>query len=249
MYLIYNYPYLYYIVGAAQLLCIYHCIKTGRKEWLYLLIFLPGIGAAIYFVREILPGLRAGDTGENVKAVLMPGARTKELERALRIADTDTNRLNLAAEYSRLGLYDKAIELVRSCLTGIYANSPDTLQILARLLFHNNEFAEATVTFEKVLTLKSNRFDKPDDELLYARSLDGNGNTERAEEEYEKIIKIHHSLEARYYYGLMLKRLGRTQEAASQFTSVQAEKDLHPPHVRKLNAQWLRLSARALKEL
>lgn len=242
-------PYLYYAIGIAQVICIYHAIKTGRKEWLYLLIFLPGIGATIYFIREILPGLRTGDATRGLQQVFTPGANIKELERALRVADTDANRLNLAAEYARAGQFPRAIELVRSCLTGIYANSPDTLLILARYLFHNNEFREATQTFAKVLKLKNGRFDKPDDDLLYARALDGSGEDVRADEEYAKVVRIHHSVEARYYYGMLLKRLGRTKEAAAQFQAIQDEKDLHPPHVRRMNARWMQLSAKELRAM
>ncbi len=242
-------PYLYYAIGAAQLICIYHAIKTGRRDWMYLLIFLPGIGATIYFIKEILPGLQTGQAGRDIRQILTPGGNIKELERALRLADTDTNRLNLAAECARTGDYSRATQLVRSCLTGIYANSADTLMILARYLFHNNEFQEAVTTFEKALKLKSNRFDKADDELLYARALDGLGDIARAGDEYNRIIRVHHSVEGRCHYGLMLKRLGQNKEAVGQFQAIKDEKDLHPPHVRRMNATWTQLSARELRAM
>ncbi len=244
------FPYLdssyYYIIGAIQIACIFHAMKTGRKDWMYLLIFLPLVGALIYFVREILPGLRTDGVASELQYAFIPNSRIKELERNLAIADTDTNKLNLAAEYSRQKQFQRAIELVRSCLTGIYANDPGMMLELARLLFYNNEFAESVRLFERVLSLKNNRFDKPEDDLLYARTLDSNNEKQRAEEEYKKVIRIHHSMEARFHYGLMLKNGNRIAEANEQFGTIQKEKDLHPKHIRRMNSEWI---VRSKKEL
>ena len=236
----------YYIIAIVQVVCILHALKTGRRDWLMLLIFLPLIGAVIYVAREILPGLRTDGMARDMQHTFIPNSRIKELERALAIADTDTNRLNLAAEYARQKQYPRAIELVRSCLTGIYANDPHMMLQLARMLFHNNEFAESVLLFDKVLRQQNNKLDRPEDELLYARVQEGNGNIEKAEEEYKKVIRIHHTMEARYHYGMMLKRLGRNDEAGEQFRTIQNEKSLHPAHIRRLNAEWIQRSRREL---
>ena len=53
-------------------------------------------------------------------------------------------------------------------------------------------------------------------------------------------------MEGRYYYGMMLKAQGRTQEAAEQFQTIQKEKNLHPQYVRRLNAEWIRKSRKEL---
>ena len=69
MYSIFSGAYGYYIVGSLQIICILHALKTSRRDWLYLVIFLPGIGAIIYIIREILPGLRlSGINGSDVKS-------------------------------------------------------------------------------------------------------------------------------------------------------------------------------------
>lgn len=120
---------------------------------------------------------------------------------------------------------------------------------LARLLFHNQQYTESIAAFDKALSLKSGRPDKPEDELLYARALDYSGNTERADDEYQRVIRVHHSIEARYHYGLFLRRLGRTQDAALQFRAIRDEKDLHPRYVRRLNAPWVRQARREMTTL
>lgn len=236
----------YYVVIALQVVCILHAVKTNRKDWLYLLIFLPLVGCAIYFFREILPGLRTDQLASDVQYTFNPTGRIKELERAVRISDTDANKLALAAEYARQRQYPRAIELVRSCLVGIYEHDAGMTLELARLLFYNNEFTESVQMFHKALKLKNNRFDKPEDDLLFARALDGNKELEKAEEEYQKVIRLHHSMQARYYYGLMLKALGRSSDARTQFQTILDEKDLHPKHVRRLNAEWVQKAKREL---
>ena len=243
------FPYLggpYYIVfGVCQLLCIVHALKTNRRDWLYLLIFLPVVGAAAYFIREILPTLRSGDSMEGVSTFLFPNGRINELERQLKISDTEANRLNLAKEYEKQHKYDKALELTFSCLKGIYAKDPGIMQDVARLSFHTNQFEQSINYYTRVLAIKQ-RFDKPEDELIFARAIEGKGDMEKAEEEYKRIIRVHHSMEARYYYGMMLKKINRTDEARTQFQSIQDEKDLHPQYVKRLNARWISLSRREL---
>jgi len=239
-------PYFYYVILIAQVLCILHALKTGRRDWLYLLIFLPMIGAIIYFIREVLPGMRTGNIAQDMQATFIPGGRIKDLERNLTIADTDTNRLNLATELARQKQYPRAIALVESCLTGIYASDPGMMLELARLRFYNNQPAESITMFDKVMTQKNGHLERPEDELLYARALEASNNTDKAEEEYKKAIRIHHSMEARYHYGMMLKQMGRTTEAAEQFQTIQKEKDLHPAYVKRMNAEWVRKSRREL---
>jgi hypothetical protein len=88
-----------------------------------------------------------------------------------------------------------------------------------------------------------------EDELLYAKALEGNMELERAEEEYKKVIRVHHSLEAMYYYGLMLKKQRRNKEAVAQFQAVRDEIELHPRYVRRMNTQWVRLSRKEMAGL
>jgi len=43
---------------AVQVLLVVHCFKTGRNTmWIWVLVFLPGVGALAYLAVEILPQL------------------------------------------------------------------------------------------------------------------------------------------------------------------------------------------------
>lgn len=86
-----------------------------------------------------------------------------------------------------------------------------------------------------------------DDDLMYVRAQDGAGMSPAiVEEGYQRIIRVDHSLEARYYYGLYLKKQQRSAEAKAQFQAVREEIRFLPRFARRLNAQWAR---RSFKEL
>ncbi|MFT3935976.1 MAG: hypothetical protein QM726_20265 [Chitinophagaceae bacterium] len=243
-----QYQYVYYIIGALQVICILHAIKNDHRDWVYLLIFLPLIGAIIYFFREMWPKLGiSGVNRDNVKT-FFPSGRIKELERRLKIADTDSNRLQLAEEYARQNNFEKAMELTGSCLKGIHANNAGMLLDMGRYAFGAGKYEESLQWLDKALKEKQNRFDKPEDEILYAKALHKAGQSEKAEAAYKQIIRVHHSLEARYHYGIFLKEAGRIEEANTQFHTVIDERNLHPAHVRRMNARWVNASRQALRK-
>lgn len=247
MFPFYSFGYFYYLIPVLQIICILHALKTNRRDWIYILIFLPGIGGIIYIIREVLPGLRnSGLNSGNVKS-FFPGGRIKELERNLRIADTDANRLRLAEEYARQQNFEKAMELTGSCLTGIYAKNIPMMLDMGRYAYGAGQYAQSLEWLNKVLQEKKNKFDRPEDELLYAKALHKSGDTVRAEAAYKQMIRVHHSMEGRYHYGLLLKETGRNDEAKTEFRTVLEERNLHPKHVRRMNGQWVTAARKALK--
>ncbi|MCC6287706.1 MAG: hypothetical protein IT249_07465 [Chitinophagaceae bacterium] len=249
MFPFYSFGYFYYIIPVLQIICILHALKTNRRDWIYILIFLPGIGCIIYLIREVLPDIRHSGINSSSVKTLFPSGRIKELERNLKIADTDANRLHLAEEYARQQNFEKAIKLTGSCLKGIYAKNVDMMLNMGRYSFGAGKYAESLSWLDKALAEKKNKFERPEDELLYAKALHYSGNTARAEAAYKQIIRVHHSMEGRYYYGLLLKETERNAEAKSEFNTVLEEKDLHPKHVRRMNSKWVSASRKELRGL
>lgn len=239
----------YYLILIAQLVCIVHAMKNGKKDWIYILLFLPGVGAIAYFIREIWPTINSGQMTGNLQQLFVPGHNIKELERKVRLSDTVTNRLALANAYAYRQQYQQAIELAQSCLNAHHANDQGILLLLARLHFYNEQYFESVSVYTRLLGMRNFRMTKQEDELLFARALEGSTEYVKAEEEYKKVIRVHHSLEAMYFYGLMLKKQQRIQEAKMQFQAVRDEIDLHPGYVRRLNAQWVRLAKREMAAL
>jgi hypothetical protein len=72
--------------------CIIHAIRTGRiNYWLFILIFIPGLGSILYLLFEVLPGLRHSHTARRAAsglgAALDPNRRLRESRANLEIVD------------------------------------------------------------------------------------------------------------------------------------------------------------------
>lgn len=236
----------YYIAIPLQVLAIIHALKTGRRQWLYLLIFLPLIGALIYFFMEVWPEIRRGTFTTDLQRYFFPNQKINEWTRRVQISDNVTNKLGLSNAYAEQKQYDKAIELAKSCLNGLYADDPAIHLQLARQYFHNDQYPESLHHFDTLNSINKNRFGVMEDDLLYVRAQEGIGLNDVADEGYRRVIRIHHSLEARYYYGLFLKKQQKKDEAREQFQAIRDEIKLLPRYLKRRYAQW---SRRALKEL
>ena len=236
-------PSLYPILLIAEVFCIIHAYRTGRRDWIYLLIFLPGIGPIVYLFLEVLPDIRRGEFIPTLQEWFTPNYQVREWEKRVALTDTVFNRLNLAKAYEQRGLPEKAIPLVLSCLQDVvYAKDPDIMLQLARLLFQDGKPAESLAEFSRAWPLQAAGLRKMEDELIYARALEAAGFLSQAEDNYQRIIRVHHSLEAMYWYGLFLKNQQRYAEAREQFSATRREIRLYPRYARRRYAQWVRLS-------
>jgi len=233
----------YYIPVILQVIAIIHALKTGRREWLYLLIFLPLIGAVVYFFMELLPELTQG---RSLKKYFFPKQKINEWERKVQIADSITNKLGLSKAYAEQKQYNKAITLSLSCLKGAYNDDPAILLQLARQYFYDGQYKESLAYFDQLNVRNGNKLVMPEDELLYIRAQESIGALELADKGYRQIIRTEHSLEAMYYYGLFLKNQQQKAEAREQFQRVRSEIKLLPKYLRKRNAMWARKSIREL---
>ncbi len=233
----------YFIPVILQIITIIHALRTNRRDWIFLLIFLPLIGAVIYFFMELLPELTQG---QSLKKHFFPKQQISEWERKVQIADSITNKLGLSKAYAEQKQYDKAIALSLSCLKGAYHNDPSILLQLARQYFHHGQYKESLTYFDQLNVLNGNRLIMPEDELLYIRAQEGIGEIESANKGYRQIIRTQHLLEAMYYYGLFLKNQQQKTEAREQFQGVRNEIKLLPKYLRKRNAVWARKSMREL---
>src|SRR5260370_15480510 len=96
------------LIPVLQILCVVHAFKTGRdRMWIYILLFLPGIGLLAYGLVEILPGLVRSRTAQGLQRQAIrqfnPGRELRRRYAALEEADTIDNRRLLAEELVAAG--------------------------------------------------------------------------------------------------------------------------------------------------
>lgn len=234
----------------AQIACAVHVVRTGRPQvWIYLVVFVPFVGMAAYFLAEILPELMhsrpARQAAAGIEKAVNPGRRLREAFRRVQITPTTENKAALAAEYLLAGRPAEAISLYREALTGIHATDPGMLLGLARAFFAAEKPAEAQTTLEAMLAANP-RYNPPEAHLLYARSLEEQGKIEAAISEYRMLAKYFPGQEARCRFGLLLQRSGHTVEARSIFEEICQLVEYGPRHQYREQREWYEIAKRAL---
>ncbi|MBL7766355.1 MAG: tetratricopeptide repeat protein [Chitinophagaceae bacterium] len=237
----------YYWIGIIlQVVFIIHAIRTGRGNWIWLLIFLPVIGSLIYFVMEVWPSLQH-KTGLSDTGLFQSGVSIRELEKQVRLSDTFANRTQLAQGYAGRKDYDKAIEIYTASLTGMYADDLEVILQLARLHYLKEQYEKSIPYFQKALALSQGKFIRPDDECWFARALFLSGRIPEAESAFQNHIRFHKTFDGMYYYGELLQSQGRDEEALIQFQTILDQRDLLPAHQRKAYSKFITLAKSKLK--
>jgi hypothetical protein len=235
----------------VQAILIIHVLKTGRPFfWVFLLVFLPGIGPLIYVVMEILPsltgGLAARRAARRVGKLVDPGRSLRQhqldYERS-RNVDTATR---LANELVREGRPDEAIKVCEEARGGVFADDPTLLLTLASAQFAKRAFGEAVATLD-ALRAKNPQFRSADGHLLYARALEEEGQTAKAIEEYAALARYYPGAEARVRLAQLHERTGDTETARRLFRQIVDDARLAPKHFQRAQREWIDLAKKALE--
>lgn len=235
---------LLYIIGlAVSLPLIYHCIKTGRQfVWVIVMLALPLLGSAIYFFSEIFPDLgRAGASRRAIRGLrstLNPEGDLRRLEVEMKVTGDVQSKQRYADELVRLGRAKEALEIYRTSLTGLFADDPKLLLGYAHAQFAADEPAAARQTLDDLIG-KNPDFKSPGGHLLYARALEGEGNTAKALEEYAALTEYFPGAEAGVRYAKLLKSSGQKSQARQILESLLERAKYAPGHYKKAQREWL----------
>lgn len=239
------------IVLLIQFCFAYHVLKTGRPYWwLFVILAFPVIGCVLYYLVEVFPASRESRRAEKaVRAVAKAIDPDKDLR--ARVADLEScgsvdNRIALARECLDHRMYHEAAALYRSCLSGLHENDPDIRCALAGALVQDGAFAEALTVTERLRGTHPS-FRPGDVGLVHARALEGAGRLDDALAELTALSDVYPGEEARWRYGALLKRLGRTVEAQEAFQRMLRNAERQPQHYRDAQREWLGLARQNLQ--
>lgn len=226
-----------------------HAVRSGRFFWIFILLFFPVVGALVYLFAEYLPDVRRGRGMQamtrTVARAINPGAEVRRLEDELRVADTHERRVALARAYREAGRLDDAIRLLEESLTGMYADEPRALWELASSTHAAGRADEARVALER---LRAARVLTGEQVLLSARLHEDAGDLPSALREYEAASAEATGEEARCRHALLLKRLGRGEEARRIFERMVLHARVSPPHFRKSEKEWIDIARREVRD-
>lgn len=227
-----------------------HALKRGHPIfWVFLIVFVPLIGCILYVVMVMLPELgqsRAAAQGTKaLRKALDPGKELRERREALERSDTVGTRVALAQAYMKQRMFDEAIPLYENSLVGMYQSDPELLLGLATALVESKRFQCAGEVLDS-LYAQNPDYAHPNAHLLYARVLDEMGETDRALEEYARLLESLGGPEVKCRYGLLLKKAGRDAEARPLFEDIVRDARGGSKHSRQLNREWVEIARREL---
>jgi hypothetical protein len=205
------------LMGIIQFSFAFHAMKTGRgTKWILIIIMAPVIGCIAYYFLEVFPHSREERALRrrihDIAKALNPDAELKRRTEEATTTASVENRCALADECLDKGMFDEAIRLYEGCLEGPHANDARTLFAISRAYFYNNSPRHAEEVLKR-LQKAHPKFRREEVQLLEARVLEALGETTAALAIYESLREKFVGFEAKYRYGLLLKRLGRRNEA------------------------------------
>ena len=241
-------PILLGLLYALNIACIVHSIRSGRANyWIYILVLVPGIGSLCYLFMELLPSARGTRTGRTVETGLR---RAIDPDRVLRQRQLEWDRtgtpkagMELAEEQVARGDHAAARLLYAQIMTGMYEFDPAMLIGRAQAEFEAGDYAAARRSLELVQEHNPGHVSRRG-HLLYARTLEAQGEIGPAIEEYEALVPTYPGPEAKARFALMLEANGQVARARSMFAELVRTQDQWRQSLLAEDRAWFDLARR-----
>lgn len=228
-----------------------HAMKTGRPNyWLYILLFVPLLGAIAYFLFELVPELaqtrRARTVQANIGTILNPDREWRERVSQAELCDLVDAKRGLAEECMRKGRWYDAAALYEAAAQGIFADDPAILTSLAEAQLGGGNAAGAITTIGKLREAHPS-LRHQEAHLLYARALEAVGRNDDALHEYEGVSRYFAGFEARVRWGLLLLKQGQPARAQELFNEAVRASSARGILVTPRDKEWIRVARSQLR--
>lgn len=238
---------------AIQLLLIIHVIKTGRERyWVLILLFLPLLGGAAYFILEILPELMGGVGGQRamrgMQQLIDPGGDVRACQQAWEQSPNAENGRRLAQALIIANKADEALEILKQARSGFFEDDPTLLLLEAQARFLQEEWAASRQLLER-LRSENPDFRSAEGHLLHARALQQEGKLDEAVASFSAVAGYFPGAEARYRLAEALAEKGDTDAAREALESLVRDAKVAPAHYRKSQKAWLDAASKRLGTL
>ncbi|MCV6639352.1 tetratricopeptide repeat protein [Candidatus Albibeggiatoa sp. nov. NOAA] len=239
-------PFLIALSLVFQTAMIIHVIKTDRERyWIVIILGFSFLGGIAYFLIEMLPEIRRSRAGRHATKQILtaidPQRDLKQRAQDLALTDNIENRIELAKECAQFGLLDDAIKLYKESLRGVYEHDPNIMLNLAQALFQKQDFQGCKQILEQLIE-KNPDFKSQDGHLLFARTLEALADEEAALHEYSVLSGYYSGYEAKCRYALLLRKLGRSEQADSLFNEIVLHAKNLPKDRRKVQKEWIHIA-------
>ena len=228
-----------------QALAIIHFIRRRPDTyWLFIIIFLGGIGALVYLVVEAAPDL--GMLRQSFK-MFPRRKRIRELESAILDNPSAGNYEELADLYMEDGKYARAKECFDRSISS-RTDSPDPFYRRGVCEMELGDFPAALQDLERVV-LKDPKYDFYRAQGLLAHAYARTGQTQKADEMFRRAVQISTLSETYYNYAQFLAAQNRQAEAREWAQRILAKKPTMPGYLKRRERPWFRRATGLLKRL
>ncbi|MBU2941019.1 DUF4071 domain-containing protein [Lacinutrix sp. C3R15] len=212
----------FYFIVALQAFCIYHLVKNRRAYyWVFLIIFLPLIGCAIYLITQVYNKKDAEKVSEEIVTILNPTKKIKDLEKKLEFVETFQNHVNLADAYYEIGDYKNAIKQYEAVLDKDHQHDFYVISSLIKSYSKTEDF-NVVVRYAKQIENQP-EFKKSKIQFLYGLALEKIGQDQEAEAQLKAIDVRYSNYQERLVLAKFLKAKNKTEQAKDILNEIFAE--------------------------
>lgn len=243
------------VVGLSLIfsiaMCV-HVVRTGQAYWwIFIILMIPWLGALVYLVAVVLPGMTGGPTarrwGQSAMTAIDPGREYRDAKAASDDTPTVHNQMRLARAAAALGRHEEAQSLYGKAAQGVHADDPALLLGRAQSLIELDRYAEALDLLTK-LERDADAGRAPWIDLALARAYQGLGRAGDADRAYQSAAGRVPGLEGLARYVAFLAQSGRVAEARQSLTEIDRRLTGANPAFRGEGRRWRDLAARAVAE-
>jgi hypothetical protein len=228
-----------------QALAIIHFIRRRPDMyWLWIIIFLGPLGAAVYIFMEVVP-----DFG-----LLRHSFDAFPRRKRIRQLEAFVLENPAAGNYEELGdllMEERNFARARECYDKAIrsrADLPDVFYRRGIAKIELGDFAAAVSDLEHVVS-RDPKYDSNRAAGLLAHTYANLGQPDRAEALFEQVTQRSTSSETYYNYAIFLATQGRTAEAREWTQRILAKKPTMPNYLRRRERPWFRRANGLLKRL
>jgi hypothetical protein len=230
---------------VLQAVAIVHFIRRRPDTyWIFIILFLGWIGAAVYIVAEVIPdaGLLRGSFQAFPRR-----RRIRELEAAILDNPSAGNYEELGLLYLDDGNFSKA----RGCYDRSISQRSDSVDPFYRrgvAEVELEDFAAAVPDLERAIQADPT-YDFHRGVGLLAHAYARTGQPEKAAKLFEQATRISTSSETYYNYALFLQAQGRTEEARQWVQKILDKRATMPGYQKRRERVWFRKAYALLARL
>jgi hypothetical protein len=227
-----------------QALAIVHFIRRRPDTfWLYVIIFLGGLGATVYILVEVVP-----DLGLLRQAFDAHGRRKR-----IRLLEAVVLENPASGNYEELGdlyLEEQKFQRARECYDKAISSRSDLDPIYRRGIAEANlgDFPAAVADFETV-TSREPKYDSHRAMALLAHAYGNSGQSDKAAALFAQVIEMSTLSETYFNYASFLAAQHRTDEAREWAQKILSRKPTMPRYLQRRERPWFRKASGLLKKL